>query len=729
MDWELNAERKSGRMGREELAMEQNRWQTDGTISDLLTQRRDGAVVLAQRFKVVRKLGEGGMGSVWLAEDQKLDGRKVAIKMLPVVLATNQRAIQQLKAEAKVAMQLVHSHIVALRSFEDSDEGAFLVMDYVAGKTLEQLLAEKGTLSEAEVLKIFKPVAEALDHAHRHKVVHRDVKPSNIILNEAVEPFIMDFGIAREMKDSMTRVTGKNSSGTLPYMSPEQLRGEDPAPAQDVYSLAATIYECLTGNPPFYRGQIEFQIANEAPKPLTSGSPLARAVMAGLAKKAEERPATAGGLVEGRGEEGILRNARKTRKETANGRKWARMAAGLAVLAGVVVGATIWSWKGNSISDSPPPLSSSQVGQANDLNADRAEEVRKQEDAQRQAADEARKRQEAQQKAAQEKEKRDAALSRVPTGFKVVGRDMDPASGLPMTIEHEKTGYRLKLVPAGEFRMGSPAGVGNDNERPQRRIFLDAYWIGETEATCEQFAQFLNEKGNQTEGGVTWCGLAGAVKIEQRDGRFQAKSGLGQHPVVEVSWYGARAFARWMGGDLPAEAQWEKAAKGGQEWTWPWGNTWDKNKANTAERIANVAEFKTYADWLKWWEPFIQDVQNRKDYSSTTVPVKSYSQNGYGLFDMAGNVWEWCLDWYAAKAYSQLRDGQRNPTGPSSGDMQEVTYWQGGEQKTDRQACRVVRGGGWDNRAADARCALRGRDLPADWRTDLGVRVAVPPRP
>lgn len=276
--------------------MDPKEWQTNDTINDLLTQRRDGAVVLAGRYQIVRKLGEGGMGSVWLAEDRKLDGRQVAIKMLPVVLATSARAIQQLKAEAKLAMQLSHSNIVTLRSFEDSDEGAFLVMDYVPGKTLEKMLEEKETLTEDEVLKIFRPIAEALDYAHRHKVVHRDVKPSNVMVREDGEPFIMDFGIAREMKDTLTRTTGRDSSGSLPWMSPEQLRGEDPAPAQDIYSLAATMYECLAGHPPFYRGDIRYQIPQVAPPPLTSTSPLATAVMAGLAKEPGQRPMTAGAI-------------------------------------------------------------------------------------------------------------------------------------------------------------------------------------------------------------------------------------------------------------------------------------------------------------------------------------------------------------------------------------------------------------------------------------------------
>jgi serine/threonine protein kinase len=270
------------------------------TIGDMLTQRPDEAIVLAGRYRIVRKLGEGGMGSVWLAEDTKLDGRQVAIKMLPVVLVANKRAIQQLKAEAKVAIRLAHPSIATLRGFEEAEEGPFLVMDYIEGQTLEDILAVRGALPEDEVYRLFAPIAQALDYAHAQKVIHRDIKPSNILVREDSVPFVADFGIAREMKDTMTRVTGRCTSGTLPYMSPEQLRGEPPTPQQDIYSLAATMYQAMAGHPPFFRGQIEWQVVNEEAPPLEQlreNSILALMIMQGLAKVSWARPPTAAHLL------------------------------------------------------------------------------------------------------------------------------------------------------------------------------------------------------------------------------------------------------------------------------------------------------------------------------------------------------------------------------------------------------------------------------------------------
>jgi serine/threonine protein kinase len=271
---------------------------TYDTIGDMLTQRPDEAIVLAGRYRIVRKLGEGGMGSVWLAADTKLDGRQVAIKMLPVVLVANKRAIQQLKAEAKVAIQLAHPSIATLRAFEESAEGPFLVMDYIRGETLEDILTDRGALQEEEVFRLFTPIAQAIDYAHTQRVIHRDIKPSNILIREDGMPFITDFGIAREMKDTMTRVTGRGTSGTLPYMSPEQLRGDPPTPQQDIYSFAATIYEALAGHPPFYRGQIEYQIMHEPAAPITYGRSGVKRIVPGLEKQPELRPSTCAGVLQ-----------------------------------------------------------------------------------------------------------------------------------------------------------------------------------------------------------------------------------------------------------------------------------------------------------------------------------------------------------------------------------------------------------------------------------------------
>ena len=272
----------------------------ESTINDAVTLGGAEAL-LAGRYRVVRQLGQGGMGSVYLAEDTQLDNFRVAIKMLPAILVADKRALRQLKAEALVSMKLNHSNIVPLRGFEENNGNPFLVMDYIEGQTLDDLLAEREKLTEEETIRILLPVAAALDYAHGEGVVHRDVKPGNVMIRKDGCPFVLDFGIAREIQETMTRVTGKLSSGTLMYMSPEQNNGDEPTPAQDVYSFAAMAYECLAGKPLFSRGNIEYQIMNTAPAPLPPGGPrsCAAAIMAGLAKKPEDRPPTCAAVLGG----------------------------------------------------------------------------------------------------------------------------------------------------------------------------------------------------------------------------------------------------------------------------------------------------------------------------------------------------------------------------------------------------------------------------------------------
>ncbi len=274
------------------------RWSLESELADSETIPESEHPLLAGRYRVVRRLGSGGMGEVFLVEDLKLDGRRFAVKMLPAFLAGDRRAMASLKREALHSMELSHPNIVTVRSFEESSSGQpFLVMDFIDGQTLADLLAAEGRLPESEVLRIFGPIAEALDYAHSKGVVHRDVKPSNIMIRRDGAPVIMDFGVAREAKDTSTLATGlEMASGTLPYMSPEQLRGDRPAPAQDVYSLAATIWEALVGRPPFHRGDLRFQIMNESPVlPLgqeVDGGLVGR-VIRGLEKDGSKRPSIA----------------------------------------------------------------------------------------------------------------------------------------------------------------------------------------------------------------------------------------------------------------------------------------------------------------------------------------------------------------------------------------------------------------------------------------------------
>ena len=279
----------------------------ENTINNDVTM--DGrASILASRYCIIKQLGAGGMGSVWLAEDTQLDDKLFAIKMLPSILVANKRAYAQLKSEALVAMKLTHPNIVTLRAFEENNGNPFLVMDYIDGETLDDWLEDKSQnsgrasvlasrsqgaeISEDEIVRLLKPIAEALDYAHTEGVVHRDIKPANVMIRKDGRPFIMDFGIAREIQETMTRVTGRMSSGTLMYMSPEQLNGDIPKREQDIYSFAAMTYECLKGEPPFCRGNIEYQIMNKDPESLPNDIAIASSVMAALAKKPEDRPKT-----------------------------------------------------------------------------------------------------------------------------------------------------------------------------------------------------------------------------------------------------------------------------------------------------------------------------------------------------------------------------------------------------------------------------------------------------
>jgi len=258
--------------------------------------------LLARRYRLIRELGRGGMGVVWLAEDAKLDDLQVAIKVLPAALTMNARAVARLKKEATTCLGLTHPHIVRLLTFEQDDSRgglAFLVMQYIEGKTLDEMLVEfPDGIPLERVGKWAAQLAQALDFAHSKRVLHRDIKPSNVMIDGDDNAFLMDFGIAREVKETMTRVTGRDSSGTLPYMSPQQLRGQNNE-ANDIYSLAALLYEAISGEPPFTTGDLQHQILRETPATI-QGKPdhVNDALLGGLAKEGEARPGSAVALAE-----------------------------------------------------------------------------------------------------------------------------------------------------------------------------------------------------------------------------------------------------------------------------------------------------------------------------------------------------------------------------------------------------------------------------------------------
>jgi formylglycine-generating enzyme required for sulfatase activity len=243
----------------------------------------------------------------------------------------------------------------------------------------------------------------------------------------------------------------------------------------------------------------------------------------------------------------------------------------------------------------------------------------------------------------------------------------------------------MVYVPAGEFLMGATAADGKaaDDEKPQHTVCLDAFWIDRTEVTCAQYVRFLNALG----GHMDTCGAHQCAEMKegedadshilQRDGRYEAEPGFEEHPVVEVTWYGAEVYCEWAGVRLPTEAEWEKAARGVDGRMYPWGNS--------------------APDCTK---------EQYGDCGGETVPVgsKLAGASPYGALDMAGNVWEWVSDWYDASYYRT--SPPRNPQGLPSGEK------------------RVFRGGSWGYLPQFTRTTDRARNLPIYAGPNVGFRCA-----
>ncbi|HEX8078383.1 MAG TPA: protein kinase, partial [Chthoniobacterales bacterium] len=224
-----------------------------------------------ERYTIGRKLGEGAMGVVWLAHDEELCV-DVALKFLPELVAVDRGALEDLKRETRRSRELAHKNIVKVYHFESKGERAAIAMEFVEGRSLadERDSREQRCLLPNEILPWIEQIADALDYAHTEaKMVHRDLKPKNIMLTPTGRIKIADFGIASTIVESVSQVSMRHpTSGTPPYMSPQQMDGRLSMPSDDIYSLGATIYDLLTGKPPFYRGNastIAHQIQNITP--------------------------------------------------------------------------------------------------------------------------------------------------------------------------------------------------------------------------------------------------------------------------------------------------------------------------------------------------------------------------------------------------------------------------------------------------------------------------------
>jgi serine/threonine-protein kinase len=201
------------------------------------------------RYEIIRRLGSGGMADVFLARDTHL-GRNVAIKILHKNFARDEEFVTRFRQEAQAAAGLNHPHIVSIYDRGEADDSYYIAMEYLEGKSLKELIGEKGRLGNREAIDIAAQILQGLQFAHEHNVIHRDIKPHNIVINGRGQVKVTDFGIARAGTSTHMTETG-SIIGTAQYLSPEQAKGRAVEKSSDLYSLGVVLYEMLTGRVPF----------------------------------------------------------------------------------------------------------------------------------------------------------------------------------------------------------------------------------------------------------------------------------------------------------------------------------------------------------------------------------------------------------------------------------------------------------------------------------------------
>ena len=558
--------------------------------------------IIAGNYEFVRELGRGGMGMVCLCRDLVAKGRLMAVKTVPDLLRNDEEAVAALTREYDNMYSLTNDGIVAVRHLVKDDFRYYVVMDYAEGETLAAYLAKHRKPGEAVVFAVIRRIAEALDYAHgpSHGLVHRDVKPGNVMVqidgNNVKSVKLLDFGLGLQIKKSFSRTTGQLTGGTPTYKSPEQWdprRYGKPSFNSDQYSLAVMAYEMLSGDYPFaeYEDIETFRVAvlNDEPERISGIADVVNdALQKALAKRQEDRF--------------------KSCTEFANALKQPS----------VIVERPAPQPQQNTVASSPPPVI-----------------VKK--------------------------------LSPQPPVIKTppsISKDMTLMlpGNVPLELVH---------IRAGSFMMGSPA---SEPERlsyeTQHRVTLTKdYWLGKFPVTQEQYQAITKRNPSYFKGAT--------------------------RPVETVNWNDAKGYCDLLNNTfrgklpagyaftLPTEAQWEYACRAGTTTPFNFGAALNGDKANCNGNY-----------------PY---GMGKGKYVQATTEVGKYGANAWGLYDMHGNVWEWCNDWYGAYPTGAVSD----PPGASSGSY------------------RVLRGGSWFNFAWCCRSANRVDGVPAVRNISRGFRVAL----
>jgi len=600
------------------------------------------------RYHILEQLGEGGMATVYKAFDMRLE-RDVAIKFLRTERLNSRKSTKRFENEAKALAKLNHPNIVQVLDYGKHNETPYLVMEYVTGGTLKVNLGKPMPWQEAA--KLLAPISHALTYAHENNIVHRDVKPSNILVANNGEVKLSDFGIAKILGlDETYDLTGTQVGiGTPWYMAPEQCTGDHIDNRADIYSLGVVYYEFITGRKP-YNADTPMAVAWKhlnAPLPRprkfvpTLPTQIEEVLIKALAKDPNHRFQKMDEFAE------VLEKLVQGKRVIVElPKKIFRMA--VAIISIVVLGligigirsfvsefsVQIASRVTSTISPSTTVKLMSEAVQNVDLT----------------------------------KASTSTLIPRMTNTSIITPTSSStpiPTIGLGSTQISPVDGMVQIYIPEGEFLMGiteddlerlvqicqecDPYNLSD--ARPQSIIYLDGFWIDQTEVTNSQFEQFIIETGYLTSAERT---QEYSYVINPSLNNFQHDPivdwrhphgidsniiGHDGYPVTQISWDDANAYCRWAERRLPTEAEWEKAARGTDGRIFPWGD----DSPNT--QLLNF---------------------NYILGGPTQVGSFPNGISPYGTLDMAGNVREWVADFYQEDYYQVMPES--NPIGPSTGD-------------------------------------------------------------
>ncbi len=588
-------------------------------------------------FRLEREIGRGGMGTVHLAVEEKT-GHRVALKILSAALVFSPSARARFETEARTAARLEHEAVVPVYHFGEEDRTPFLATEYIEGSTLARELDPHTRLGLAPrpddfegVARFVARIARALAHAHENQVLHRDVKPSNILIDVEGRPYLTDFGLARDLQTDGLTQTG-DVAGTFSYMSPEQTRGDHRSidARTDVFSLGVVLYEMLAGERPF-QGKTQLEttraIVEEDPArprkirpevPL----PLQTICLKAMEKQPKDRYATVAAMAADLEAfaEGRAIAARPPSTVTRARRLARKKRRGLLTTVGLVLVSALGILGGLRLRE-PPGTPSEIVAEPSDAQVYLRRMI----------------------------PDTGAYGPALLLGSTPVRTHLDPGPVRLVIVAADGSGFaelsrrvpdRHELGPDERFRirvrvaptdsvLGDmvriPAGrtvVGSGNFDPrafgETETQVPAFFIDRHEVTIGQYRRFLEATGRRRP--PLWP--------------EKLPPSVDALPAAGVSWLDAREYAEWAGKRLPTYEEWHRAARGGDGRLWPWGNREAPAESLRAWSCVDRLDQGSFDRLTQDFEAFAHLVE--------AVGSHPRDRSPFGVFDVLGSVSEWC---------------------------------------------------------------------------------------